>query len=188
MKEDAFHKLKKTEHFDEVQANGFRPSKPAEEHWLGEGIYFFLNPRGLYWARRWPCRPFDSRTDCYDGIVETTIETENALDLRDDETRNKTHKLVNKIKIKLKLEQNIVLKSDGAIFAAIFKLGAFKEVVGGFQPTAIIANFDKAYEQYRIPDSGVFLTIEEMKITEKAQIQACVIDPGIIGEMRLYAR
>ncbi len=187
MTEAAFHKLGKTEHFELIDAGGFRPSKPAERHWLGEGIYFFLNPAGLYWARRWPCNTYDPRTDSLDGIIETSLETENALDLRDDGIRNKTHQLVNKIKLKIKMEQDVLLKQDGAVFAAIFKLGAFKDVIATL-PTAIIANFDKAYERYRIPDSGVFLTVEEMKIGKTAQIQACVVDSGIIGKIGLYSR
>lgn len=122
------------------------------------------------------------RTDSSDGIISTEINVEHALDLRNDLIRNKTHNIVNKIKLKLALECREILKNDGAIFAAIFRMGALKELVN-FQPTAIIANFDKSYEKYRIPNSAVFLTVEEMMITRTAQIQACVINAAVIGEL-----
>ena len=180
--ENAFHKLGEAEHFGSIQMDGFKASVPAERHWLGEGVYFFLDPKGYYWARRWPCDPYKHRTDSFEGIVKTTLETEWALDFRSDSIRNKAKSVVTLLKMRLKFGG--LPHTDGAAFAYIFREKLFLKVVE-YSPTAIIANFDNFYEQYRIEGSRVFLATDEMEITSTAQIQACVIDPTIIGAVEL---
>jgi hypothetical protein len=180
--EVGFHKLKEPQDYDGVKAKGFRPSAPAESHWLGEGIYFFLNPNGWYWAKRWPFRDHSPRTDSSDGIVVTLLGIDEALDFRDDEIRNLTHKVIDGLKLKLKFAGQPI--SDGAAFKFLFKDGGAEKLVG-FQPTCIIANFDASYEPDRVYGSSVFLNIRQMEIRRTAQIQACVLVPEVIDLISL---
>ena len=182
MLENAFHKLKRPEDFETIKAEGLKPSAPAEIHWLGEGVYFFMDPKGHYWAKRWPCNEYNHRTDSPEGIIQTELTTDLALDFRNDEIRNKSRDIVNRLKLRLKFKG--LPCTDGTAFALIFKEKIFKQVVP-YDPTAIIANFDSQYIQYRIDGSGAFLTVDEMKIGKSAQIQACVIEPRIIGALAL---
>lgn len=180
--EIGYHKLKDPKDFEGVCIQGFRPSVPAEEHWLGEGIYFFLEPNGWYWARRWPFKDHLPRTGSPDGIVRTEIDTSEALDLRNNEVRSFAHKIVNNIKLKLKFAG--IQPSDGAAFKLLFKDGGSKKLIG-FEPTCIIANFDKSYEASRVYQSLVFVDVSEMEIRRTAQIQGCVLNSKVLGKLSL---
>jgi len=185
--ENAYHKLTDPTHFEAIQREGLRPSTPAERHWLGKGVYFFLDPVGFDWAKRWPCQRNNPRTNSSDGIIFTTVDTTNALDLRDLEIMRTTRSLVNIIKLGIRFKTKKTAIGDGEAFAALFgEHGIFKAEVE-LDLTAIIANFDRTYEKYRLADSRAFLDdrLNAMPITSTAQIQACVRDNSAIGELSL---
>lgn len=190
--EDAYHKLNSYLDLDDVLRTGLRPSKPAENHWLGVGVYFYLDPQGLKWAFKWPFQIHKVNTNTYKGIIATQVDTSSSLDLREDTIRLKICNILLRIKAKILEEDDGEgdlnrLVSDGALFATLLKQNGFFEVVD-FKPTAIIANFDKEYEGCRILPSKVILNgVETLVVNyQSVQIQVCVIDRKIIKTMSEY--
>lgn len=185
--ETAYHKLGKTADFESIKKDGFRFSTPAEDHWLGEGVYFFLDPNGHQWACKWPCNANKPRSNQTDGIVKTTIDTDLALDLRDLSIMRSTQKLVNMVRLALKFNDKYKDVPDGLAFAKLFMKGGLFFKAFNFDPKVVIANFDSGLKPYRVEGGRVFLTEEINKITigPTTQIQACVRDCAIIGPLEL---
>lgn len=179
-----YHKLKNVSDWGPVSSHGLKPSRPEWKHWLGEGVYFFLDPNGLHWAVKWPMNKHNLRSGSREGIISAELDLENALDLTDNDIRRAIEKLVTTLKLKLRMEERINPPIyDGSIFAALFRYGMCEDVVP-FSPTAILANFDDTYKLSRIADSRVFMEEgTEIMLLVTAQIQACIINPEVIGKL-----
>lgn len=182
----AFHKLKELSDADSIKTNGFKASKPAKKHWLGEGIYFFIDPNGHKWAIRWPLNKFDIRTNQKTGIFQVKLDLRHALDLSNFSVRNSITNLIAETKLKLHFSEGEKPPiSDGTLFAAFFRYGLLEDLVK-FVPTAIIANFDDRYSSYRIDGSRVFMKDSiVMELSETTQMQVCVIQSSIISDLTL---
>lgn len=65
---------------DSIIANGFSFSR-SEEHWLGNGVYFFADPDLAVWWGNNPTNKFGVKIErpC---ILRSTIEAENICDMR----------------------------------------------------------------------------------------------------------
>lgn len=189
MIEDGYHKLNSKLDLPNVLKTGLEPSRPAEKHWLGAGVYFYLDPQGLKWAFKWPLKMTKLNANTYNGIVQAQIDTSLSLDLRDDAIRLKICNILLKIRAKILEEDDGCgdlnkLVADGVLFAALLKQKGLLEVVG-FTPTAIIANFDNEYEHCRILPSKVILNgVETLAVNyQSVQIQICVIDRRVIKKI-----
>jgi len=189
--EQGFHKLKNPAHFDSIKKNGFRHSTPPEKHWLGSGIYFFLNPNGLTWAKRWPINDSlhkEKRANSFKGIIVATINTEDSFDLRDEEQYLEYCELYAMCLERFidDKNRNIFKKGyyDGAVIGLLFNL----DLLNTGETKVIIANFDYKFNSYRMDNSAIVLK-DNMFIGEwspSTQIQACVIDENVIEGLKLY--
>lgn len=177
--EAGYHKLKNIADADSVLSGAINPSMPAERHWLGEGVYFFLNPNGFDWAVKWPFKP--PRAGSSEGIIVAYIDTEGAMDFRVEKMMATFRNLVNFFKpvIIRKYKQY----SDGAALAMLYQIGKLK------RPTCVIANFDREYEGLCVNGSRIILIpqYKPLPYSETTQIQACVIDQRIIAKKELFS-
>jgi len=179
--ETGYHKLKDPSHWAAIESSkSFNPSVPAERHWLGEGVYFFLEPNGLKWAIKWPHR--GDRAKQSTGILVVEIDTASGLDFRDPGIMTEVRTAINTIR-------NTVIRkhktySDGAALAYLFKASILDS------PTCVIANFDSAIEEHAITFGSRFLlkpTYSLPPYSETTQIQACILDQTIIKNASLYS-
>lgn len=178
MQFDAYHKLKAAKDYAEIESSGFIPSTPADYHWLGAGIYFFLNPNGHYWAARWPMR--DDKLH-YDNIVETKLNPDYYIDFTDSSVVNRLMTIINNIKFAAKAKGEST--SDGATIKFMLEHDILS--FDGKAPQMIKANFDKNLEPYRVEGSRIFTHDVPDNINTFPQVQACVIDKEIIGALGL---
>lgn len=190
-RERAYHKLGAVEDFEAIQRNGFRISQPAASHWLGEGVYFFLDPNGVYWSTRWPFDQNNPRTNSHLGIISTDIDTSKAVDLRKVEMMRSIRNIVIRIKLAISLREKRPYVSDGEAFHILVASGGVFEKVYKFLPQVLIANFDVDLKPYRLTNSRTLLTDEVdqalmASVSPNSQIQACVRDLAVIGILQMH--
>ncbi len=183
----AYHKLKKKEDFALIVAKGFKKSAPADKHWMGEGIYFFVDPNGLKWAYMWPFARNLANSYSWEGILSIEVDCTQCLDLTDNDMREAVRGLVQVFK--QKLIETGEKYSDGVAFAYMFRTEMFKDILGEI-PSSIKADFDKALISFRDQNSNVFHTVSEHKTGDSAQIQLCVLDASVLDfkKLELYKK
>ena len=189
MIETGYHKVKKIQDILPILENGFKPSTPAKRHWLGEGVYFFLDPEGKKWAKKWPYQASNALTNTDKGIIEAEIDTENAIDFRIEAIRKVFSGLLQKTKLSLAMSKKVANPTDGEAFDAIIRDGMYKKLLGeNFIIEVIIANFDDTVSQYRIGNSKVILddNFAPYPVNDTtAQVQACALSNSVIKNLRV---
>ncbi len=168
--------------WDSINRDGFRSSKPAAKHWLGEGIYFFIRSNSLYWAKRWNFKkPRDGEDN---GIVLASVDVSDGLDLTQPDVMAAMKNLA-------RIYQERCHKSgppytDGEALAGIVSGSMFADIFP-VPPTCLMADFDLRLKEARMNGSRVFLEHNIDLDDSGTQVQLCVIKRDIISSLSLYA-
>lgn len=170
------------ENAKKICKNGFR-WKQNDEHWLGNGVYFYLDRDLAEWWTTNPSKIFGTeiKVPCILS-AEVSIKDERVLDLRNLQDYRECLLAYNEFE-ELALSE---LKTDVAHNIKKLRCAFFDWVFGEYEIDCIIGCFSHANKKYLIGESPKILKQFELFSLNYIETQVCMAPHLVVTNLKMH--